>query len=55
VIVQFNGVTIADDSHLRGLVKLSEVGTSAELLIFRAGKAIRKTVQIANARDFAKE
>jgi serine protease Do len=54
VIVQFNGVTIADDTHLRGLVKLSEVGTRAELLLFRAGKAIRTTVEIANARDFAK-
>jgi serine protease Do len=54
VIVQFNGVTIADDTHLRGLVKLSEVGMQAELVIFRGGKAIRKTVQIASAHDFVK-
>ncbi len=55
VIVQFNGVTIADDSHLRGLVKLSEVGTRAELFILRGGKPLRKTVEIANAGDFAKD
>jgi serine protease Do len=46
VIVQFNGVTIENDSHLRGLVKLTEVGKEIEVLIYRDGKPIRKTVQI---------
>lgn len=52
VIVQFNGVTITNDEHLRGLVKLSEIGTHAELLIYRGGKPIRTRVEIANATDF---
>jgi serine protease Do len=52
VIVQFNGVTITNDEHLRGLVKLSEIGTHAELLIYRGGKPIRTRVEIANAADF---
>jgi serine protease Do len=55
VIVQFNGVTIANDEHLRGLVKLSEVGKSADILIYRGGKPIRAKIQIANSAEFAKE
>jgi serine protease Do len=52
IIVQFNGVTIEDDMHLRGLVKLTEVGKPVDLLIYRAGKPVRKTVEIGNFADF---
>jgi serine protease Do len=48
VIVQFNGVTIENDAHLRGLVKLSEIGKPVELLIYREGKPLRKTVEIGS-------
>jgi serine protease Do len=52
IIVQFNGVTIEDDKHLRGLVKLTEVGKPVDMLIYRAGKPVRKTIEIGNFADF---
>jgi serine protease Do len=52
IIVQFNGVTIEDDKHLRGLVKLTEVGKPIDMLIYRAGKPVRKTIEIGNFADF---
>jgi serine protease Do len=52
IIVQFNGVTIEDDIHLRGLVKLTEVGKPIDLLIYRDGKPLRKTVEIGNFTDY---
>jgi serine protease Do len=55
VIVQFNGVTIENDAHLRGLVKLSEIGKPVELLIYRDGKPLRKTVEIGIYGDAAGE
>lgn len=48
VIVQFNGVTIENDDHLRGLVKLTEVGAQVDLLIYRDGKPLRKSVKIGD-------
>jgi serine protease Do len=53
VIVQFNGVTIEDDRHLRGLVKLTEVGKRVDVLLYRDGKPLRTTVEIGNFADFA--
>jgi serine protease Do len=52
VIVRYNGVTVESDAHLKGLIKLSEVGKQVELIIYRDGKPIRKTVEIGNFRDF---
>ena len=52
MILEFNGVTIEDDMHLRGLVKLTEVGKPVDLLIYRDGKPVRKTVEIGNFADF---
>jgi serine protease Do len=52
IIVQFNGVTIEDHTHLRGLVKLTEVGKPVDVLIYRAGKPVRKTIEIGNFADF---
>jgi hypothetical protein len=37
---------------LRGLVKLTDVGKPVDLLIYRAGKPVRTTVQIGNFADF---
>ena len=51
VIVRFNGVTVESDAHLKGLIKLTEVGKNVELVIFREGKPISKTVQIGNYND----
>jgi serine protease Do len=51
VIVRFNGVTVEGDAHLKGLIKLTEVGRQVELIVYRDGKPIAKTVQIGNFRD----
>lgn len=53
VIVQFNGITIENDDHLRGLVKLTEVGSQVDLLIYRDGKPLRKSVRIGNFDEAA--
>ena len=52
MIVKYNDVTIENDSHLRTLVKLEEIGKRVELLIYRDGKPLRRTIEIGNYRDF---
>jgi serine protease Do len=54
VILKYNGVRIEQDAHLVGLVKLTEIGRTAELVVFRDGKPMQFTVQIGNERDFTK-
>jgi S1-C subfamily serine protease len=53
VILEYNGVRIEGDSHLISLVKLTEVGKSVDLLVFREGQSLHKTVTIADMDDFA--
>jgi serine protease Do len=55
VILEYNGVRIEGDSHLISLVKLTEVGKSIDLVVFREGQPMRKTVVIADMDDFAGE
>jgi S1-C subfamily serine protease len=55
VILEFNGVRIESDSHLITMVKLTEVGKEVELLIFRDGHTLKKTVKIADTNDFAQD
>jgi serine protease Do len=52
VILEFNGVRVESDSHLLSLVKLAEVGKSVPLIVYRSGRTVRKTVEIANMGDF---
>jgi serine protease Do len=52
VIVKFDDITIEDDAHLRTLVKLTEIGKQVELLIYRDGQPIRKTVEIRDLNEF---
>jgi serine protease Do len=52
VIVKYNDIVIEDDAHLRTLVKLEEIGKQVELLIYRDGQPIRKTIEIADLGDF---
>jgi serine protease Do len=53
VILEFNGMRIAEDEHFVSLVKLTEVGREVDMLVFRDGKVIRMKVQIGDAQDFA--
>jgi S1-C subfamily serine protease len=54
VILEYDGTRIEGDSHLISLVKLTEVGRQVNLLIFRNGQPLRKTVEIADLSDFTK-
>lgn len=51
VIIKFDDTTIEDDAHLRTLVKLTEIGKQVELLIYRDGEPVRKTVEIGEFKD----
>jgi serine protease Do len=55
VILEFNGVRVERDAHLISLVKLTEVGRRVELVIYRDGQAIRKSVEIGDMRDYPTE
>jgi serine protease Do len=55
VVVKFNDITIENDAHLRTLVKLTEIGKRIELLIYRDGQPIRKTVEIGNLSEFPRD
>jgi serine protease Do len=48
VILEFNGVRVESDSHLLSLVKLTEVGKHVPLVLYRAGRLVRKSVTIAD-------
>ena len=52
VILEFNGVRVESYSHLQSLVKLTEVGKSVPLVVYRGGRMVRKTVEIADMVDF---
>ncbi|QDU87651.1 Putative serine protease HtrA [Pirellulimonas nuda] len=47
VVISFAGTRIEDDDHLISLVKLTEVGQSVELVVFRDGAPMRTRVEIA--------
>jgi serine protease Do len=51
VIIKFDDVTIEDDDHLRTLVKLTEIGKPVQLLIYRDGEPIVKSVEIGEFKE----
>ena len=51
VILEFNGVQVENESHLRGLIKLTEVGKPADVLIFRDKQPMHASVEIGDLRD----
>jgi len=55
IILEYNGIRIEGDAHLISLVKLTEVGKQVDLLIFRGGQPLRKSVEIADMGDYAEE
>jgi serine protease Do len=52
VILEFNGVRVESYTHLQSLVKLTEVGKSVPLVVYRGGRLVRKSVLIADMSDF---
>ena len=51
VILEFNGVQVENEGHLRGLIKLTDVGKPATVLIFRDGHSLQASVEVGDARD----
>ncbi|MEM1305379.1 MAG: trypsin-like peptidase domain-containing protein, partial [Planctomycetota bacterium] len=48
VIVSFDGVRVEDFDHLHSLVNLTEIGRGVELVVFRSGEPLRRTVRIGD-------
>ena len=53
VILRYNGVRVENDSHLIGLVKLTEVGQRAPLVLYREGKPIDVVVEIGDLQNYS--
>jgi S1-C subfamily serine protease len=52
VILEFNGVQVENENHLRGLIKLTEVGKPAAVVVFREGHSLPMPVEIGDMRDY---
>jgi serine protease Do len=51
VILEFNGVQVENEAHLRGLIKLTEVGKPAKLLVFRNRQAVPISIDVGDLKD----
>ncbi len=54
VILQFDNIPVEDDSHLKNLVSLTEVGKSVPIVILRDRKMMTLMVKVGDAAKFAK-
>ena len=52
VILEFDGTSVEDDSHLVNMVSLTEVGKKVKLLIFRDRKVFSVTVEVGDRGKF---
>ena len=52
VILEYNGIRVERDSHLIGLVKLTEVGQRVPLVILRDGRPLNLFVEIADMSQY---
>ena len=50
VILQYDGIRIEKDDHLVSLVKLTEIGKRVEMVVYRDGRPLRRTVEIGDNR-----
>ena len=55
VILKFKGLDVEDDTHLVNLVKLTPVGESVPVEVFRKGKRVQLDVAVADRSTFEKE
>ena len=52
IVLQFNGIRIADDNHLVNLVGLTPVGQEIEVVVFRNRKTVTVKVPVAPRSNF---
>ena len=52
VILSFGGVRVEDSEHLHSLVNLTEIGRGVELVVFRSGESVRRTVRIGDRASY---
>ena len=53
VIVEYNGVRVERDTHLIGLVKLTEVGERVPIVIYRDGHRLSMFVEIGDMDQYS--
>jgi serine protease Do len=53
VILQYNGVRVERDTHLIGLVKLTEVGQRVPIVVYRDGHPLSMFVEIGDVTQFS--
>lgn len=53
VIISFGGIRVEDDEHLISLVNLTEVGKQVDMVVFRQGGPVRKSVLIGDKEVFS--
>jgi serine protease Do len=51
VILEFNGVQVENEGHLRGLIKLTEVGKPVSMVIYRDGQTAQLSVDVGDMKD----
>jgi serine protease Do len=52
VILQYNGISVEDDSHLVNLVNLTEVGRDVSLVIYRQRESMQLKVALGDRKEF---
>lgn len=52
IIVEYSGVRVEDDDHLISMVKLTQVGRSVDLMVYRDGRQVRLNVKIGDLTQF---
>jgi S1-C subfamily serine protease len=52
VILQYNGVRVERDTHLIGLVKLTQVGQRVPIVVYRDGHPLSMFVEIGDVNDY---
>jgi S1-C subfamily serine protease len=53
VILQYNGVRVERDTHLIGLVKLTEVGERVPIVVYRDGHQLSMFVEIGDMDKYS--
>jgi serine protease Do len=55
VILQFNGKSVDDDTHLINMVSLTPVNSEATVLLYREGKQVKLKVKVVDRNSFMQE
>ena len=52
VILEYNGVRVEHDTHLIGLVKLTEIGERVPIVVYRDGNPLQMFVEIGDMNEY---